>query len=345
LAIVVGLCVLLQRLDRLVVPQSAHAAPMPRGFELAVLSIASAHDPASAKAAIAKFRRLIAACPKAEAARAIREFLDTGRNARTGLGFALNADGSLREAPTLRILLLDMLGKLAPDQAAQVAQRILENKTSADEWAISMAIYARSDSSDGARAFLQEKAEEMALYEPWQQNPSSGFLEAFDLFVYTHDTAFVPDLSQMTSNKDNPALAHAAFLALDRLVQSDPIPTLQTLLDEPQLMTGREPTQAAYFARADARDPAQQQLLSQYLLSPNRSLPELERFAGLFPNENFLVSYNLLTQTQPVSNQEVASRYDAAWQLIGQWQSDTQFEALRPQLNQMVSRLTRIRGG
>jgi hypothetical protein len=345
LAVVLGLCVLLHRTEWPGVPQSPQTATRPRGFESAVLSVASAHDSANANAAIAKLRRLIAACPKAEAILAIRDFLDTGRDAPTGLAFALNADGSLRQAPTLRTLLLDMLAKMAPDQASQVAQHILENKTSPDEWAISLAIYARSDSSDAATAFLQQKAEEMALNQAWQQSPSSGFLEAFDVFVYTHDTAFVPDLSQMAANADNPALAHAAFLALDRLVQSDPIPTLQTLLDDPDLMAGRLATQAAYFARADARDPEQRQLLSQYLLSPNRSLPELEAFAGLFPNENFLVSYNLLTQTQPVTNQEVVSRYDAAWQLIGQWQADSQFEALRPQLNQMAGRLARIRGG
>jgi hypothetical protein len=256
LAVVAAFYFLQHQLGWMSVPQSARVAPTPRGFGLAVLSIASAHDRASAKAAVDKLRRLLAACPKAEAVRAIREFLDTGRNASTGLGFVLNADGSLREAPTLRTLLLDMLGRLDSEQAAQVALRILENKTSPDEWAISLAICARAGSSDDVNDFLKEKTEEMALYEPWQQNPSSGFLEAFDLFVYTHDTEFVGDLSQMASNPDNPTVAHAAFLALDRLVQSDPIPTLQTLLDDPELMTGRELTEAAYFARADARDPA-----------------------------------------------------------------------------------------
>ena len=111
----------------------------------------------------------------------------------------------------------------------------------------------------------------MANYQPWQVNPSVGFLEAFDVFVYTGDTNFVPELAQLASNKENPAAAHAAFLALDRLAQNDPLDMLGTLNDDPTLLSGREGAAAGFFARADVRDPDQKALLADYLLSPARS--------------------------------------------------------------------------
>ncbi|HWD18525.1 MAG TPA: hypothetical protein VHB20_04545 [Verrucomicrobiae bacterium] len=263
-------------------------------------------------------------------------------DAPTGQGFAVNDDGSLREAPTLRIQALDALAKTNLAAAVQVARQILLSKRSPDEWAIALAIVARSDSSDATRQFLRAKAEEMAQYEPWRQNPSAGFLEAFDVFVYTRDVDFTPSLAEMVRDKSNPALAHAAFLTLDRLTQSDPQPTLRTLLDNPTLLEGRPATEAGYFARADVRDESQRNLLTEYLLAPNRPLPELEAFAGVFPNENFMISHNLLTPNPAVPSDEVRNRFNAAAQLVAQWQADARFQRLQPQLSKIQSRLSRL---
>jgi hypothetical protein len=320
-----------------VVPAGALSAPFRD-----VLSAANAPD---RHQAIQRFQQWLSSLPKDQAARAIRQILASRQDARTGQGFQLNADGSLRQAPTLRTLLLDMLGKLDPAQAAAAAKEILQQKDSADEWAVALALYARVNNTDDAVSFLKQKAEEMAGYRPWQENPSAGYLEAFDVFVYTGDTDFVPELSRFACNTENPALAHAAFLTLDRLAQNDPRDTLAALNDDPALLIGRDATKGGLFARADVRDPEQRALLADYLLSPDRSLPELEAFAGLFPNENFMISANLLTPCPTLSNAELLSRCQAAQQTVGQWLQDSQFASIRPQLQQIQGRLGRILNG
>jgi hypothetical protein len=274
----------------------------------------------------------------------IMDYLRSGQDARTSLGFKIKTDGSLSEAPTRRIQLLSDLAQTNLPAAAIIAREILAAKTSSDEWALSLAILARSDPLKTNRQFLQQKAEEMVLYGPWRQNPSAGFLEAFDLFVYTDDVHFTTDLAGMVSDKSNPAVAHAAFLTLDRLTENDPQPTLQTFLDDSSLLASHPATEADYFARADARDPAQAQLLAQYLLSPDRTLPELEAFAGIFPNENFIVSDNLLTSNPATPSDEIRSRLQAAAQLASQWQANPQFQSLRPQLARIQNRLASILG-
>ena len=93
--------------------------------------------------------------------------------------------------------------------------------------------------------------------------------------VYLGGTGFIPTLSGLVQSQDNPAVAHAAFLALDRLVIGNPATVLESLESAPDLMTGRESTRADYFARADVRDPEQRQVLESYLLNPSISASEL----------------------------------------------------------------------
>ena len=147
-------------------------------------AVLSATNVADRNQAVLRLQQWLSSRPKDEAAGAIRQFLAFGQDARTGQGFQLNADGSLRQAPTLRTLLLGMLGKLDPAQAAAAAKEILQRKDSADEWAAGLALYARANSSDDALYFLQQKAEEMAGYQPWQTNPCrvSGSVRRFCLY-------------------------------------------------------------------------------------------------------------------------------------------------------------------
>lgn len=316
----------------------AKIQPLPDPFR----AVISAADAADRTQAILRLRQWISSRSKEEAVGAIRRFLASGQDAPTGQGFKINSDGSLRQAPTARTLLLDTLGQLDPPQAAAAALEILQQKGSPDEWAVAMALCARANADPASLAFLQQKVEEMATYQPWQQNPSVGFLEAFNVFVYTDDTEFVPQLSQFASNQENPGLAHAAFLTLDRLVQIDPVDTLGTLQDDPSLLSGRAAAEGNLFARADLRDPGQAALLADYLLSPDRTPTELTAFAGVFPNENFMISDNLLTPSPPLSNAEVLARYQAAQQTVNQWLQDTRFSNLWPQFQQIQARLDRI---
>jgi hypothetical protein len=198
------------------------------------------------------------------------------------------------------------------------------------------------DPSADGRALLAQKTAQMLQYGPWQQNPSTGFLEAFDVAVYLGGTDFVPTLSGLVQTQENPAVAHAAFLALDRLVINNPTTVLQSLETAPNLMAGRESTRADYFARADVRDPQQQQILQNYLLNPSITASELQTFAGIFPNANFMISPNLLTQTSTPDHGALMSLDAQSLTVAQQWLADPRFANVAPELQSIIQRLQRF---
>jgi len=274
-----------------------------------------------------------------EAVTAIRRFLDSKADTPTGLGFKLAGKGALASAPTLRTFLLDYLGQADPAASAAYARTILSQKDSPDEWALALRNLANGDPSAEGRALLEAKTAELLGYGPWQQDPSVGYLEAFDAAVYLGGTNLAPALGDLVRQQDNPAVAHAAYLALDRLVINDPAAMMAALEASPQLMQGREATRADYFARADVRDPQQRQLLESYLLDPARSGAELAQFAGTFPNANYMISQNLLTPTPTPDHASLVSRDAASLQAAQDWLADPRFANLQGPLQKLQQRL------
>lgn len=288
---------------------------------------------------LAELRLGLQAMPVKEAVAAIRQFLDAKSDASTRLGFKLASNGSLDQAPTLRTFLLDELARLDPAAAADYSRVILAGMDSPDEWAVALRNLAQGDSSADGRALLTQKASQMLQYAPWQQNPSTGYLEAFDVPVYLGGADFVPTLSSLVQSQDNPAISHAAFLALDRLVINNPVAVLQSLESAPDLMTGRESTRADYFGRADVRDPQQRQILESYLLNPSIAPAELQTFAGIFPNGNFMISPNLLTQNTTLDHDGLIDRDQQSLAVAQQWLTDPRFAQITPVIQSVVQRL------
>ena len=179
----------------------------------------------------------------------------------------------------------------------------------------------------------------MWAYEPGQREASVGFLEAFDVAVYVGGTNLLPTLTGLVRQKENAAVAHAAFLALDRLAISAPLTTLGALGAGSEAMVGREQTLANYFARADVGEPGQRALVESYLLDSRRRGAELAAFAGVFPNANYMVSDNLLTTTITPDHATLAQRDRAALQVVKEWQADPRFAKLQPHLDTMRHRL------
>lgn len=283
----------------------------------------------------------LAAMPREVAVRAILELLNSGKDHVTGIDFKPDGRGGLAGCSSLRVLLLDQLRKLDPKEAQKMARSILSKHKSPDEWATSLAILA-ADSDEASRQFVRQKSREMALHEPWQDAPSAGFLEAFDVFVHNRDTEFVPQLSSFLGQTNNQALAHAAFLTLDRLVQAAPVATLDALLKNPEWLRAREATRAGYFARADVRDPAQLALLEQFLTQPAISVTERERFLAGFPSANFMISQNLLTPSATPAGSEIAARDQATLKVLNNWVSDPRFAGLKPALESARDRLAKF---
>lgn len=278
------------------------------------------------------------AMPKDEAVRRIRGFLDSGMDRETGLSFGIAKDGSLSEWPSFRTFLLDTLLAVDPAAAAEVGRSILEQPTTADEWALALRNVARGDSSADPE-FLRAKTEELIRNPAWQADPSIGYLNAFDVLVHVQATASTPLLSGLIQRKDRKDLAHAGFLTLDRLVQGQPVEVLTRLSADTALQQSRPEMVAQQFARADLRDPAQKDLVKAWLLDPARTEVELRSFAGVYPNNNQFVSNNLLTAQAAAPGDDLAAHDREALKVLSAWAGDPAFAALGPHLRTMLSRL------
>ncbi|PWU11786.1 MAG: hypothetical protein C5B50_22705 [Verrucomicrobia bacterium] len=292
-----------------------------------------------ARQGLAELKQALAASGTNAASAAIRRFLDSKDDGTTGIQFKVGAHGALDGAPTLRTFLLDYLGQTDPAAAAACAREVLATSQSADEWAVALRNLAAGDSSADGRALLEQKTSELLQRQDWQQDPSVGYLEAFDAAVYLGGTNLVPVLGGLVQKKDNQAVAHAAFLALDRLVLAEPAQILQALETDPNTMQGREMTRADYFARADVRDPQQRQVLENYLLNPRIGPGEIAQFAGIFPNANYMISANLLTPAPTPDPAGLRARDAESLSAVQQWLTDPRFATIRPQLERIQNRL------
>jgi hypothetical protein len=310
-----------------------------RGLQESFGSLLAAGDAKSARQQLAELRAAFSAMPKSSAVAAIRQSLDSKVDSGTKLGFKVARTGWLDDAPTMRTFLLDELGRLDPTAAAEYAKSILSSADSADEWAVALRNLARGDMSSAGRSLLEQKMGEMLRNEAWQQNPSVGYLEAFDAAVYLGGTNLMPVLTELVRKQDNPAVAHAAYLALDRLVINDTATALSALEADITLMQGREQTRANYFARADVRDPQQRQVLEKYLLDPQIGPAELNTFAGIYPNANFMISQNLLTPTPTPDHTALLNRDAESLRVLDEWLADPRFVKVRPDLGKAKMRL------
>jgi hypothetical protein len=304
---------------------------------LAGLSVAT--DAEARRKALAQIRAELSSASSNQAAAVIRRFLDDKADATTSQGFRLGGDGLLEEAPTFRVFLLDYLQRVDPAAAADCARSILSSTDSSDEWAVALRSLAKGDNTPEGCELLSQKAGELLRNEAWQQHPSAGYLEAFDVAVFLGGTNLVPALSDLVRRQDNPAVAHAAYLALDRLVIKDTAQLLAALEAAPEVMQGREATRADYFARADVRDPQQRQVLESYLLNPQRSAAELAQFGGVFPNANYMISQNLLTPTPTPDHAALTGRDVASLQAVQEWLVDPRFANLQQPLQKVKQRL------
>jgi hypothetical protein len=263
--------------------------------------------------------------------------LNSGEDAPTGESFVPGGNGQLTQTPSWRVAWLEELGRRDPAAAAAQAEKILAVPTTAEEWAAALRWLAQGRPE--ARALLEEKTRTLLQYEPWRHNPTVAWLEAFDVAVYVGGTSLLPELTELAREQDNGPAAHAAFLALDRLVQKDTASVLAVLLENPDLLTGREAMRGNLFAWADVDDVAQRRLLEDYLLAPNRSPAELEAFVDVFPNANFHLSANLLTRSQPPDPTKQRVCDIAALAIVREWRDDIRFIRMNWQLARIQARL------
>ena len=285
-------------------------------------------------------RERLLGMPAAEALAEIEGFLATGGDRNTGLEFTIGAGGRIEGWPTLRVFLLDLLLEIDPEGAARISRGILEVESAADEWAIALRNVAKGESAGENRDYLRKKAEELITTAKWQAQPSVGYLNAFDVLVYVGATESAPLLSNLIQQKDRRDLAHAGFLTLDRLVQNQTVEMLTRIQADRALQESRPEMTAQQFARADLRDEAQQALVKSWLLDPDRTPTELKNFVGTYPNNNMMISHNLLTTDDQVSGADLTAHDREVLGIIRSWRNDPEFSALSEYLEISDRRLS-----
>ena len=289
-------------------------------------------------AEIAALRNALEKADPREAMAAALEFLRTGRDARTGGTFVVGEDGRLAQAPTLRVMLLDLLGafsrQLKTDDAATYARTVLETKSSADEWSIALRNVAWGDSF--AKNYLSGKARELLAHPPWRQNPTAGMLEAFDVAVFVQDPTLIPPLEENLKS-EQAALQRAAAIALDRLAERAPLQVMSYLNANPGVMAERPFVRADYFAKADLAQPAQRQAIEFYLGRADVSHDEKAKLLDALTTPASFVAEGLLSAPLPEPNDR--ARQNAFANAARDWLGQNRFPQLRAEILEVQRRL------
>ncbi len=86
-------------------------------------------------------------------------------------------------------------------------------------------------------------------------------------------------------------------------------------------------------------------MVKAWLLSPERTPTELSNFAGIYPNNNKMISQNLLTSEEPVAGSGLREHDLEVLSLIRSWREDPTFDTLAPYLEIMDRRLSEFTKG
>lgn len=272
--------------------------------------------------ALERLRSLLESAPAEEAIAAIREFLKSGKNAQTGLGYGVGPGGRLESAPTLRAFLLDELGAICKrsgnlQAAMDASAEVLSAPGSADDWSVALRNAAWADKNSSG--FLNARFREMLGQSQWLQNPSVGFLESMDIPIYTGDVDAIGLLAPYLNRQGDVPLSvsRAAAIALDRLAEQNPLQVMNYLNANPSTLSDMSMMRADYFSKASLSDPAQRSALETYFSRPDVSDAEKTKAVdGLFAPGSF-VADTLLSTEPPVTDPAVQKQM--LTQLAGDW--------------------------
>lgn len=306
---------------------------------------------AAARALLAELRNALRSSEPDAATAAILEYLNSGADITTGLGFTLEAGGILADAPSVRTALLDLLGQFDPIAAAAYAEHIFDASQIPDEWALALRNLGWQNQNGSHTEQMRARFQEMLDRNDWAGVPSEGFLQAFDTAVHLGGVAELNSMIGLVLPVDGQnrpvqnGLTHGAYLALDRLTVQNPVQTLETLTRDPELLAWAPEHRASLIARADVSQPNQRALVEAYLATlANRPL-ELETFTNLFPNRNGSLGNNLITTPPPANGPSVRDLDAGALRVVDEWLRNGTYPALDANLRRISGRLTEFLGG
>ena len=326
-----------------VMPSNRTPAALLSAIEATLADLRSG-DPQKMKAALDRLDALLSGDGHDAAASiaAIMEFLKSGKDAPTGEEFVVGESGMLDSANSLRVNLLDHLGTLCREtgskEALNVARDVLSKFGSADEWAVCLRNTAWLDPK--STSTLHGKLEQMLDHKPWQEKPSTGMLEAFDVAAYSGAVQLIPRLSNFLSQGEQSPLWRASTVALDQLATTHPGEVLEWLARNPTMMNEHPYQRADLIAKGDLNNPAQRRAIESILARRDLSVEERGKIlAGLVTPGNF-VSNNLLT-TPPKFTPESEGQRLALVNRVGvEWRDSGKFPDLVPLVNDLITRST-----
>jgi len=228
-------------------------------------------------------------------------------------------------APTLRVWVLDQLGRLDVAAAANYAARIYERMDSADEWAIALRNDWRAAAPQGRIEPVRLRALELLANPEWAKQPSVGFLEALDLTVATMAWEAVPRLEQWLDRAQPGTLRTGAWIALDRLTLEVPADFLPLLVQNRTWLASQPWLRAGLVARADLSVSREREAVEMYLRREDITPAEGGKFFELFPNVSGTVSHNLVTTSRSRSLAQAARLDGVTLAAVREWRTQRTF--------------------
>jgi hypothetical protein len=289
-------------------------------------------------------QKAFAANPDAAAA-ALLEFLRSGEDLSTRLGFVVGEAG-LDEWPTLRAFLLDLLGKIDPEMASRYAMdTVIPAKASTVEYAVSLQILWNYGGAEKSTPELTQAWLGLLKKVDWSARPDSAWLESLDFASRIPEATpeFLKASTEWLADPENVVeRVGAVDLALERMTVQQPAAVMEALLRDPSLLNlGRGIYQRSQiFARASLNDSEQQKYLAAYLERLGPRNQEAALFFSAFPCHNFSVSPGLSGQPKVTSSREIIASDRAALQW---WQSQNGTAWGSKHQNEWAKTLTKIR--
>jgi hypothetical protein len=286
-----------------------------------------------------------------EAEEAILAALESGQDAQTVLKFLPGEDG-LDTAPTWRVYLLDLLGRINPKTAAEHARKAVfpSSTTSADEWAVSMRNVLQSyppRASDLARNEISGLLDRMLARDEWRAAPSAGMLEALDFVAHTEDPAAqIPVLAAWLDQSDAETRATAVQMAIERTMATrgdDMLPVLARQ-QEAQSSANASAMQASAMARADFRQPAQREAVAQYLRRQPAGSKAAAIFFEAFPLHRFSVAPGLAGVPRVPDARDLQASDEAALTTIEAWSADPSLAGHSKEIAMLSEKLRELTG-
>ena len=253
------------------------------------------------------------------AAAVLLEFLQSGEDLSTSLGFVVGEAG-LDEWPTLRAFLLDLLGKIDPEIASRYAMdTVIPAKSSTVEYAVSLQILWNHGGAEKPTEELTQAWLGFLKKADWSVRPDPAWLESLDFASRIPEATpeFLKASTDWLADPENVVeRVGAVDLALERMAVQQPVEIMEALVRDPSLLSlGRGIYQRSQiFARASLNDSDQQKLLAAYLERLDPESQEADLFFSAFPCHNFSVSPGLSGQPKVNSSREIIASDRAALQ-------------------------------